>query len=204
MTVLALREDRPRPPAGDLAAIAEFHGLDPRTVVNPGFGYVRPTPDYGDLRLPERFWEKVYPCPITGCWLWGAATSNGYGRYSHKRKGCWAYGVAYAELVAPVAVGLELDHLCRVRSCVNPAHLEPVTHLVNLLRGSAPQVHISKTYCKYDHEFTPENTRMRKDGGRDCKECDRRRGAAYSRTEKGRATSRANSARYLERIRLAS
>lgn len=156
---------------------------------------------FGDPRLPPRFWDKVYPEPNTGCWLWGAATSKGYGRYNHQRQGRWAYVVSYAELVGPVPEGLELDHLCRQPACVYPEHLEPVTHLVNVARGDAWKHWKARTHCTHGHEFTPGNTRLRKDGGRDCKECDRRRGGVYSRTDKGKARARDRARNYQQRKR---
>ena len=85
--------------------------------------------------LRERFWEKV---EITeGCWLWRAALSeHGYGviRMSTPRRMEMAHRVAYEMEVEPIPEGLELDHLCRNPRCVNPFHLEPVTHLVNMRR----------------------------------------------------------------------
>ena len=94
----------------------------------------------------ERFWAKVVNDTETGCWLWSGATTTGYGRF-HLAMGLplvVAHRFAYETLVGPVPAGLDLDHLCRVRRCVNPAHLEPVTRRENLMRGD--------TICRAHHE----------------------------------------------------
>jgi hypothetical protein len=97
----------------------------------------RPTTRNGVMpnMLPERFWKHVVLDAATGCWLWVGATSKGYGVFKLSGRSRSAHGLAYEHLIGPVAEGFELDHLCRVRSCVNPAHLEPVTSSVNKLRS---------------------------------------------------------------------
>src|SRR5688572_27379346 len=102
-----------------------------------------------DPRLPDRFWDRCTPCPMSGCWLWiGTHDSFGYGHYviaSGKRRGdgkrdsntvVRAHRATYEALRGPIPRDLEIDHLCRVRSCCNPAHLEAVTHTVNMQRSS--------------------------------------------------------------------
>jgi hypothetical protein len=92
----------------------------------------------GDDRLSERFWSKVVPEPNSGCWLWiGSVGKNGYARFLADGRTRNAHRYAYSILVGEVASDLELDHLCRVRCCVNPAHLEAVTKAVNVARGLA-------------------------------------------------------------------
>ena len=89
-----------------------------------------------DSRLPERFWNKVQPCPITGCWLWvGATGKNGHAQLRNQGKTDYSYRVSYRTLVGSIPSGLELDHLCRTTQCVNPQHLEPVTHEENMRRS---------------------------------------------------------------------
>ena len=83
--------------------------------------------------LPERFWNKVNK--TEGCWLWTAALSHGYGRFG---KGGAAHRLAWEDRNGPIPEGLVLDHLCRVPRCVNPEHLEPVTHRENTLTRCAP------------------------------------------------------------------
>lgn len=102
-----------------------------------------------------------------GCWIWTAARNElGYG---HLTIGAWltgkihtrkAYAVAYEELVGPVPDGLELDRLCRVPACINPAHLEPVTHRENTRRGEQGQWQRNKTHCPQGHPYDEKNTYM--------------------------------------------
>ncbi len=81
-----------------------------------------------DARLPDRFWDKATPCPMSGCWLWhGSIHAKGYGQYGAGGVNAKAHRIAFIALVGPIHDGLHLDHLCRQRCCVNPAHLEPVT-----------------------------------------------------------------------------
>lgn len=107
------------------------------------------------------------------CWLWkGARTSRGYGQKSVASKGRQAHRVVWEVTRGPVPKGLVLDHLCRVRHCVNPDHLEPVTQRVNVLRGEAPAARLAAaTECKRGHAFDVANTRRRPDGSRECRTC---------------------------------
>lgn len=122
--------------------------------------------------LALRFWAKVEKTPT--CWLWiGAKHASGYG--SLWREGTYhgAHRVAYELFRGPIPVGLELDHLCRVRSCVNPEHLEIVTRRENMLRGPTLQAaNAAKTVCCHGHPFTADNTRVYK-GMRVCLSCRR-------------------------------
>lgn len=146
-----------------------------------------------DDRLPRRFWNKVSIDP-SGCWRWtGAHIANGYGHFSLQGKRVGAHRVAYEALVGPIPDGLHIDHLCRVRDCVNPAHLEAVTCRENVRRGTAPDVarrrHARRTHCKRGHEYTQENTIVRADG-RECRECRRVQSLAWYHRNKGRVRSR--------------
>lgn len=126
---------------------------------------------FADPKLPERFWEKVTPEPNTGCWLWIASIrGDGYGQYSFNQRPRSAHRVAYEQLVGAVPKGYELDHLCRIRSCCNPDHLEPVTRRENCHRGLRGKLH---THCPKGHEFTPENTVINNRGHRYCLSCSR-------------------------------
>lgn len=127
----------------------------------------------------ERFWSKVDkngPVPIHRpelgpCWIWKAALSTqGYGRFG-VRVGLIVYSHHFT--FGPVKEGNERDHLCRVRSCVRPSHMEEVTHQVNILRGESPCAKESKqTTCKMGHTFTTQNTYYRKDRfQRSCRKC---------------------------------
>lgn len=125
-----------------------------------------------------RFWTKVdISRGPTGCWLWTAAlTDRGYGdrfRLDDGRKVA-PHRLAYELLVGPIPDGLQLDHLCRVRNCVNPSHLEAVTCQENLLRGVTwAAYNARKTHCKHGHEFDEANTRIAADGSRSCRACAR-------------------------------
>jgi HNH endonuclease len=81
-----------------------------------------------------RFWELVSPEPTSGCWLWTGKTWNGYGKFIVGGRTMAAHRYAYELFSGPIPDGLELDHVCRVRSCVNPAHLEACTHRENTNR----------------------------------------------------------------------
>jgi hypothetical protein len=116
----------------------------------------------------QRFWSKV---EVGDCWLWTAGLlTQGYGSYWHDGKTRRAHRFAYELLVGPVPDGLVLDHLCRVKNCVNPDHLEPVPSQVNVKRGY--NRHKVRNACHLGHEYTEANTR-RTAGHRECRECGR-------------------------------
>lgn len=137
-----------------------------------------------------RFWAKVNKLgPVAAndpglgrCWLWiGNCGSGPYGLFWDGDRMTLAHRWSYEVLVGPIPVGLELDHFgCDRKLCVNPAHLLPVTHQVNMLRSaSVAALNAAKTHCPKGHEFTPENTYRRPSGeGRDCLRCRRARRAA--------------------------
>ena len=122
----------------------------------------------------ELFWSKVALPDANGCMVWTASLkSNGYGQFHIEGKNLYAHRVAYLWLVGPIPDGLQLDHLCRNRKCVAPDHLEAVTQQENLRRGDAGINNKVKTHCPRGHAFTPENTRLNKQGSRMCAICKR-------------------------------
>jgi hypothetical protein len=121
--------------------------------------------------LKERFMEKVSPEPNTGCWLWAAVTSRGYGQIcGEDGKMKAAHRTSYEMFVGPISPGLQIDHLCKVTCCVNPEHLEAVTPLVNTLRSNGlAAVHARKTKCPQGHPYSGYDNR----GSRVCRVCQR-------------------------------
>lgn len=119
------------------------------------------------------------------CWLWtGSIRPNGYGKLTTPDATLSAHRAVYEMVRGPIPPGLDLDHLCRVRHCVNPAHLEPVTRRENLLRGATiPAAHASREQCRKGH---PLDGFKRTEGARYCKTCHRERQRAR-RLRKGAA-----------------
>jgi hypothetical protein len=125
-----------------------------------------------DLR--ERFISKIQL--TASCWNWTGTTLGGYGVFSLKqpRRSVKAHRKAFEWTHGTINPNLVIDHLCRNKACVNPAHLELVTNGENVLRGFGPcAVHARKTHCKRGHEFTAGSYFVVKGGGRDCKACKR-------------------------------
>lgn len=149
---------------------------------------------FGDSRLPARFWSKIQQLD-NGCWEWTAAKSaNGYAVYQHEKRCGSGHRVSYTVLVEPIPAGYQIDHLCRNRACVNPAHLEAVTCQVNLLRGETHAARgAAATHCPKNHEYSEANTRRNRKGYRSCRECgndwQRRNGLASRQRAKARGAS---------------
>ena len=138
----------------------------------------RLTPEQ-EARMPEWADRRVIE-DSRGCWIWSGAINNGYGRAYIAGRLFYAHRVVYEVIVGPIPEGLELDHLCRVRACVNPAHLEPVTRAENLRRGLKGEL---TTRCPAGHPYDGANTRKRSNGHRVCRACHRER-EAIRRTRK--------------------
>ena len=124
----------------------------------------------------QRFWEKVEGVnpttgslrsggkdPATRCWEWkGHISNDGYGTfYFQTSRTRMAHRLAYELVLGPIPEGMVLDHLCRRRSCVNPKHLQPVTNLENIDRGSIGSVR--RSHCSHGHPFDETNTIIRRD-----------------------------------------
>lgn len=120
--------------------------------------------------IMDRFMGKVEIMP-SGCWEWRAHIKNGgYGDFRYPG-GRFAHRASYELFVGPIPEGLQLDHLCRVRHCVNPDHLEPVTGAVNVQRAK------DWTKCEVYHPGQPSRFSMRGRGSDYCRECGRIREA---------------------------
>lgn len=112
--------------------------------------------------------------PEEGCWLFlGSLDRDGYGTVGVPGLGTRrVHRIAHAVLIGPIPEGMEIDHLCRVRNCINPSHLEAVTRRVNSLRSeSFAAINARKTHCAKGHPYSRENTYLRKGGGRTCRIC---------------------------------
>jgi HNH endonuclease len=109
------------------------------------------------------------------CWNWvGSKNKAGYGRLWFSGEYVLAHRLSYELLRGEIPERLELDHLCRNPGCVNPDHLEAVTHAENNLRGISPPAHNARaTHCIRGHRFDADNTRYLAGGRRRCKTCDR-------------------------------
>lgn len=136
-------------------------------------------------------WPIGYVVRENGCWDWvGSKTARGYGCWSGAvrmglSRSAYAHRVMYEMHVGSISKGLTIDHLCRNHSCVNPAHLEPVTQRENVLRGLAPAALVyQKEHCWQGHPLlSPNDYYTRKREGRAdsrvCKECVRGRGVRF-------------------------
>ena len=108
------------------------------------------------------------------CWLSAGSIKDDYAVIYADRKRYRLHRVVYENLVGAIPEGLSLDHLCRIKRCINPAHLEPVTHAENVRRGNAGVYNSLKTHCPKGHEYTEENTHIgRKNNSvlRGCRTC---------------------------------
>jgi hypothetical protein len=115
--------------------------------------------------ITARFWAKVER--MDDCWLWVGRRSNGYGYFDVGRKSVRAHRFAYELERGPIPDGLELDHLCEVKNCVNPAHLEAVAHAENVARIKR----LRKTHCPHGHPYEGSNLYIRPDGHQACRRC---------------------------------
>lgn len=121
------------------------------------------------------------------CWIWtGSRSGNGYGMIAVDNVRWMAHRYAYTALVGAIPEGLDLDHLCRNRACINPAHLEPVTRSENLKRGAPRgERQRARTHCPHNHPYDEQNT-TRRNGRRICKACDRDRARRNREARRGK------------------
>lgn len=130
--------------------------------------------------LQEVLDNKSMPIPESGCRIWmGSLLNGGYGTLTYRTKRYMAHRASYELNKGPIPEGLEIDHLCRVRSCINPNHLEAVTKSVNIRRGNyinglnkAREIQKAKTHCPHGHPWDEKNTYCNSKGHRFCRKCD--------------------------------
>lgn len=128
----------------------------------------------------ERFEAKIERTDT--CWLWTAARSDtGYGSFGVGGKVVNAHRFAYELWIGPIPEGMQIDHLCRVRRCVNPTHLQVVTQAENIRRGESPSARLHRAgVCSRGHALVgPDaDVYVRKEGKPMCRRCTRERRAA--------------------------
>ena len=137
------------------------------------------------MPMIDRFIASFSVDEKTGYWLWHKAINDsGYALISVSHSVMIrAHRFSYEHFVGKIPEGLDIDHICRVRNCVNPKHLRPLTHRDNILCGkNVMATNSQKTHCPKGHPYNAENTAMRRLSGRNhpfrrCKVCDRERAA---------------------------
>ena len=126
-----------------------------------------------ETQLSDSFLNRI-SCPkLSGCWYWtGGHDRTGYGICRQNGKNAYAHRVAYEILIGPIPEGLEIDHLCRQPSCVNPKHMEPVTRRENILRGTGfPAQNAKRTHCPKGHSYSGNNLFIDSQNRRYCRAC---------------------------------
>lgn len=110
-----------------------------------------------------------------GCWIWqGSVDSRGYGQLMSNSIVWRAHRFFYTNLVREIPPNYQIDHLCKIKLCVNPEHLEAVTQTENIKRSGAWNYNKTKTHCPQGHEYTNENTLFRQNK-RTCRICKKNR-----------------------------
>jgi hypothetical protein len=138
-----------------------------------------------DEATVERIMSHISPEPNTGCWLWThTLNDDGYGRLSIKNRSYRVHRLTYVKFKGTPRRADVIDHLCRTRCCVNPAHLEAITHAENVRRGESTGQHA--THCPKGHAYTEDNVYIFAGGKRRCRVCRRITQARYEEKKRGR------------------
>ncbi len=133
------------------------------------------------LDIEEPPWRNI---DASGpCWEWTGKAHRGankkYAGAKYQGRTWGAHRLIWTLLVGEIGEGLQLDHLCKNETCVNPDHLEPVTPAENVRRGATGQYqtkpNLKKTHCPQGHPYSGDNLRLRKNGHRTCRTCDNAR-----------------------------
>lgn len=125
----------------------------------------------------EKIRDNIMVDPNSGCWLFtGGLDKCGYSKLSGGKDipgESLGHRMSYLIFKGPIPDGTEIDHKCRVRSCINPAHLQAVSHAKNVSLADYKTNHRNgvKTHCKRGHEFTPENTMVNRHGSYSTRKC---------------------------------
>lgn len=121
-----------------------------------------------------RFFRFVEMTP--GCWQWRGSLSQGYGRFIVRTENRGAHRVSFELHKGLIPEGYDVHHICRNKRCVNPDHLEILTHKEHCQMGEQGEYNRVKTHCPKGHEYTPENTYLgKRKNNRTCRECSRTR-----------------------------
>jgi len=132
--------------------------------------------------------RAIAPTDDDGCWMWSNYIDrDGYGYMMWQGRYRPAHAVSYETFSGPIPDGMELDHLCRNRSCINPAHLEPVTHAENVRRANAANPRARKEFCPQGHPYAGENLRLTLCGARMCVTCRRKQDREGQKRRRERA-----------------
>ncbi len=145
------------------------------------------------LEFPERFRAK-FSILDSGCWGWTASKNpKGYGHFWSDGRLQGAHRWVYEWVNGTIPEGLTVDHTCRRRDCVNPAHLEAVPSRENTMRGVGPTAtHSTQTHCIHGHELSGDNLIIRRSGHRGCRTCRRDEQKRYYRRKMALASECAN------------
>lgn len=142
----------------------------------PSLDEPRLTQQHERIKALMRFNSGYTPVPESGCWIWNGSDKNhGYCRFRVNGKLMMVHRFSYELFNGKIQDGLSIDHLCRVRCCVNPIHLEAVAHRTNVLRGISPMSqNAAKKFCINGHELIGNNLyRVSSRRERSCKICHR-------------------------------
>lgn len=139
------------------------------------------------VKVIERYWAKVTKHQ-DGCWSWlGCHSKAGYALFTIRRRNVLAHRFAFEQANGPIPDGLFVDHMCRNKGCINPAHLRAVDPRTNACENNDGVIALNaaKQFCHKGHPFDEENTRYLKNGGRVCRICHRERGRRHDKRRRG-------------------
>lgn len=136
--------------------------------------------EFGDNRLPERFWSKAH-IASNGCWEWtGGKFTSGYGVFKWLGRSRYVHRITYSTFRGPIVLPLQCDHLCRNRACCNPSHIELVTQSENISRGMSATHARGTPFCRPGlHRITEGNVYTTPGGKRECRVCRKEKMAAH-------------------------